>query len=234
MAKMRINRFWGFSLLFFLLYALLTIGLSRLTKDDVLITFISDLVLCPFIFYVSRGYKVDGKGRLSVYDGLVAISCWVLTQALGVYLYQTVGSEGFDLYQEATKDSILFVVLTVVLAPIFEELFFRRFVYGFFREKFSLFYAACISSIFFAAIHGTIIHIPLCFFLGLLFCCLYEKTGKIWVPMILHGGLNLLGIVGWNPLGFFQLASLPILVVVLLFGILLYFCVSFIKLDKRF
>lgn len=233
MAKIRINRFWGYLGLFFLLYALLAIGLDRLLDDDVLITFISDLVLCPFVFYVSRDYNVNGEGSLSAYDGFVAILCWVLTQAFGVYLYQTVGSEGFDLYQEATSDSTLFFVLTVALAPIFEELFFRRFIYGFFREKISLFYAACISSIFFAAIHGTIIHIPLCFFLGLLFCCLYEKTGKIWVPMILHGGLNLLGVVGWSPPGFFQLASLPILVVALLFGILLYFCVSFVKLDER-
>ena len=85
--------------------------------------------------------------------------------------------------------SILAVVLIVGLAAIAEEVFFRGFVFGGLRKRFSLWPAAILAGIIFGAIHaptGVTAVIPLAG-LGVAFCWLYEKTGSLWPCVIAHG-----------------------------------------------
>jgi membrane protease YdiL (CAAX protease family) len=84
--------------------------------------------------------------------------------------------------------SVLAVVLIAGLAPIAEELFFRGFLFGGLRKRFSLWPAAIIAGIVFGAIHaptGVTAVIPLAG-LGVMFCWLYEKTGSLWPSVIAH------------------------------------------------
>lgn len=81
----------------------------------------------------------------------------------------------------------------VVFAPIFEELAFRGLLYAILRRRLSVVPSALISAGIFAAAHGYgFIGFISVFWSGLLWACLYEKTGSLIPGMIAHAANNLL------------------------------------------
>ncbi|MDP9189097.1 MAG: CPBP family intramembrane metalloprotease, partial [Actinomycetota bacterium] len=96
--------------------------------------------------------------------------------------------EQLGIGDETLAVAVLAVVLIVGLAPISEELFFRGFVFGGLRKRFSFWPAVVIAGLIFGSIHaptGITTVIPLAV-LGGGFCWLYEKTGSIWPCVIAH------------------------------------------------
>lgn len=86
---------------------------------------------------------------------------------------------------------VLFVI-TVVCAPVFEELFFRKFLidrtlpYG---EAVSV----LLSGFMFGLFHGNLSQFLYAFTLGSFFAYIYIRTGKIGYCMILHAIINSIG-----------------------------------------
>lgn len=82
--------------------------------------------------------------------------------------------------------------LAVILAPIFEEIVFRGFLFGGLRYKIGDFFGATLSSFIFAAVHG---YSPMGFvsvvISGLIFCGLYRWSGSLIPGMIAHAAFNL-------------------------------------------
>lgn len=79
----------------------------------------------------------------------------------------------------------------IILAPISEELLFRGCVYRFLKGKLKHIQANAITAFLFALLHmHTAAFLPL-FLLGMLLCRCYEKTGNIYVCIILHALFNL-------------------------------------------
>jgi hypothetical protein len=79
------------------------------------------------------------------------------------------------------------------LAPISEELFFRGFLFGGLRGKLSFWPAALISGAFFGSIHllgGSWEVIPPLAVFGILLAWLYERTGSIGPPILMHALQN--------------------------------------------
>jgi len=76
-----------------------------------------------------------------------------------------------------------------VLAPIGEELFFRRIVYATMRKKLSFMRALFASSVIFAATHGaaSLMVFPVSLLMGYV----YEKKRRLPVNIMLHGLINL-------------------------------------------
>ncbi|MBR5538545.1 MAG: CPBP family intramembrane metalloprotease [Clostridia bacterium] len=110
-------------------------------------------------------------------------------------------SEKFRIYvYEATLEIISSVpwyyafVMTVILAPFFEELVFRKLiisrtaVYG---EKLAILFSA----ITFAFFHMSIQQFFYAFLMGLVLGYLYIRTSKLIYPIILHASINLFGSV---------------------------------------
>ncbi len=84
-------------------------------------------------------------------------------------------------------------ILVVGLAPISEELFFRGFLFGGLRGRLSFWPAALISGVFFGLIHllgGTLAVIPPLAAFGVLLAWLYERTGSIGPPILMHALQN--------------------------------------------
>jgi len=82
-----------------------------------------------------------------------------------------------------------------VLAPINEELFFRRGLYHFLRQRFGRVIALAVSAGFFGLVHGNLAgFLPLAIF-GVILALAYERTGDIRVSIIAHGLFNLNTIV---------------------------------------
>ncbi|MEO8322974.1 MAG: type II CAAX endopeptidase family protein [Actinomycetota bacterium] len=87
------------------------------------------------------------------------------------------------------------VMLTVVVAPIVEEIVFRGLLYGYLRSRMSIKVAAPISALIFACFHFIPLLIPSLFVLGIALAFVYERYKSILVPMALHALNN--GIVVW-------------------------------------
>ncbi len=97
------------------------------------------------------------------------------------------------------KIDLLFSSITaVIIAPIFEELLFRKIIFKQLLSKNSVAISVLLSSLFFA-----IIHLPLygklipSFFIGICSALIYYKTGKIIYSIVFHFTNNLLAMV-WS------------------------------------
>ena len=81
-------------------------------------------------------------------------------------------------------------VLIVGVAPFSEEVFFRGFMYGGLRRSMPVWAAAGISGLIFGLLHYTgpdsLAVVPQLAVLGILLAWLYERTGSLWLPIMLH------------------------------------------------
>lgn len=83
----------------------------------------------------------------------------------------------------------VYLFSTCLLVPVEEEIFFRRFIYVWLRNKMPFISALLVSAAFFGAAHlsGIVTALPA----GILLAWVYEKKGRLAVPIIMHGMLNL-------------------------------------------
>ena len=108
---------------------------------------------------------------------------------------------GFSRYLVGLDRIFAFISL-VILAPIFEELIFRGWLYGKIRKKVSLLPAILIVSILFGCMHGQWNVGVNVFVLSLFLCGLREFTGTIYASILLHMIKNGLAFYFMYVLGF--------------------------------
>jgi membrane protease YdiL (CAAX protease family) len=80
-------------------------------------------------------------------------------------------------------------VVTLIGAPISEELFFRGFVYSG-LTKWGLWPAACVSAMAFAAVHFDPGSLPPFFVIALCLVLVYQRSGSLWHSIALHAAFN--------------------------------------------
>lgn len=109
---------------------------------------------------------------------------------------------GIDPGSENTADimSIIdtvpaFIVIPTILAPILEEIVFRKVIFGSLYKRMNFFFAAIISSVVFGVIHFDFTHLLIYSAMGFTFAYLYVKTKRIIVPIIVHMGMNSLTVL---------------------------------------
>jgi uncharacterized protein len=156
-----------------------------------------------FIIYLLR---TDMKNRHNV-PGRVSRTAAVKWSILGVFLAfaaQMVaglievnllgidpGSENTESLVDIAKALPLFIIVGGLIAPIMEEIIFRKIIFGSLYHKFNNFYiAAIVSSLIFAAIHFDFTHLLIYTAMGFTFAFLYVKTKRILVPIIAHAAMN--------------------------------------------
>jgi len=124
-----------------------------------------------------------------------------------------------------------FFVFVVVLAPFFEELFFRKWLLDRIAQ-YGEAPAILVSGLAFGLFHGNLHQLFYATLLGCALAFLYLRSGKLWLCVLLHAVFNFL-------MGFLGVALLPLgsgaaaLFVFLLFGAaiagLVLFCINFGK-----
>ncbi|MBL7472076.1 CPBP family intramembrane glutamic endopeptidase [Robertkochia sediminum] len=95
--------------------------------------------------------------------------------------------------QYSSRDmSIYRIISLVLLGPVFEELFFRKMVFGRLYNKYSLNVSILVSSVCFSLIHlpGYRNLLPT-FIFGIVSCLVYHKTHSILYSILLHVLANL-------------------------------------------
>lgn len=88
-----------------------------------------------------------------------------------------------------TGESILTIIMVAVLAPIFEELIFRKIIIDRTR-KYGEVVAIVYSALAFGIFHCNLYQIFYAFALGLIFGYVYIKTGNVVLTIIMHMAIN--------------------------------------------
>lgn len=100
-----------------------------------------------------------------------------------------------SLFVKTRAGLALAIFMVAIVAPIMEEFFFRGFIYGAFRKRWGITAAIILTSVLFAVSHLSLFNfIPLTI-IGIALAYLYERTGSLGPPIILHALNNFLSVV---------------------------------------
>ncbi|MBM7604968.1 membrane protease YdiL (CAAX protease family) [Metabacillus crassostreae] len=87
-------------------------------------------------------------------------------------------------------------VSAAIISPLYEEIFYRGFLYRFLRSKFGITISMLSSSFIFMIVHiPTFNTLPINFVSGLIFAWTYEKSGSIVPAIIIHGIFNGIAVI---------------------------------------
>jgi len=82
------------------------------------------------------------------------------------------------------------LVMAGVVAPIVEEIVFRGVFYAWLRARWGVPVGAFVSAFAFALAHGIPILIPALLVQGVILALVYERSGSLWAPIVMHGVFN--------------------------------------------
>jgi len=106
-------------------------------------------------------------------------------------LFKTVpGSENTQNIMEIARMLPIFMIIPAIIAPILEEIIFRKIIFGAFYKRMNFFFAAILSAFIFGIIHQEPEHILIYASMGLVFAFLYVRTKSILTPIIVHAAMN--------------------------------------------
>lgn len=120
----------------------------------------------------------------------LAFSAQIVAAQIEMLLGIKMGSENTEVLVEIAMQTPIFIIVTSVVGPIFEEIIFRQIIFGSLYRRFNFWAAAIISSLIFAAVHFDFTHIIIYTAMGLVFSFLYVKTKRILVPIVAHVSMN--------------------------------------------
>lgn len=120
-----------------------------------------------------------------------SIAVMIETELLGI----KPGSENTQMIMDITRSSPLFMIIPMLIAPVLEEIVFRKIIFGTLYQKTNFFIAAVLSAFIFGIIHGEPVHLLIYASMGLVFAYVYVKTKRIIVPIIVHMSLNTITVI---------------------------------------
>ena len=92
---------------------------------------------------------------------------------------------------ESAPGSATRVTSSVVVAPVTEELIFRRGLFRWLRTRLPRPAALLLPAVLFAALHANLASFPALVVLGVIFSLAYERTGRIGTSIVAHALFNL-------------------------------------------
>ena len=118
-----------------------------------------------------------------------AVSALMTFLPLPEDLLQDYAQQSQNVFQPS--HALLSLVSAVILAPVFEEILFRGYVYRFFREGLPFWAAAGGAAALFGLAHGQLLWICYAAVLGFLFCAIAQRSGTLTLSIAAHVGFNL-------------------------------------------
>lgn len=132
--------------------------------------------------------------------GFGRLVLWVLICLLAVFgmgvLHHALGwtESGFMDELVLTRSPIWMILSVAVVAPIFEEMIFRGFVYGGFERSLGAWPAVLLSSLLFTVLHGqyNVYELTQIFVLGMVLGWARLRTQSLFTPIVMHAANNAL------------------------------------------
>lgn len=134
--------------------------------------------------------RLSDKGQLAVIAFCVAM--FFVAQCAATVVYALTQDAAFARYAQTSTNAgvVQRMLLTVVLAPVVEEVLFRGIVFRLVAKHSQLWVAALVSSVAFAATHGTLVHMLPATLMGLTCCAAYVLTGRLGCSVVVHVAYN--------------------------------------------
>jgi uncharacterized protein len=132
---------------------------------------------------------------------IAAISLYFLIASLVSYFMDMAPVQKFipdyeKVVQSLMNGNIIITVLCVgIVAPLFEEIFFRGLIFNELRENIPIVPAVIIQALFFGLFHGNLIQGAYAFVIGIVFALAYIWTKSLWASILLHFLYNNIGLV---------------------------------------
>ena len=98
-----------------------------------------------------------------------------------------------DIFSNSQSTSVIIgmSLLAVVVAPLTEELIFRAGLFRYLRTRIPRPAAIVLPALLFGSLHANLVAFVPLVLLGVVFALAYERTGRIWVPIVAHALFNL-------------------------------------------
>ncbi|WP_077624187.1 CPBP family intramembrane glutamic endopeptidase [Sediminibacillus massiliensis] len=105
------------------------------------------------------------------------------------------GSENTMDIMEIARAAPIFILIPALIAPILEEVIFRKIIFGTMYKRTNFFIAAVASSVIFGLVHMDVFHLITYTAMGFVFAFLYVQTKRIIVPIIAHMSMNTITVI---------------------------------------
>ena len=150
--------------------------------------------LIGILFLFNKGVSAIGLSKATAFNGLKKGMIWSIAfggiaGASFVILFIS-GVNPFDMFHidkpNTIMDITIYFIVGGIIGPIVEEVFFRGFLYGFFRE-WGVAFGIVVSTAIFAVLHmkgGGVPYIQMAG--GLVFAVSYELEKSLVVPIVIH------------------------------------------------
>nr|WP_311772231.1 type II CAAX endopeptidase family protein [Listeria booriae] len=217
------RRYWYVLLTYFIAYfssligAPIIMGILRAVTDlsstqivtyasvywSVFSNFIAVIIVWLLLRKQPRSTKIE-QGQpasvgVSVIYAVLGFVALLIGQYIAIAIMSMFGvggaSQNTEMLGELARAVPLMIVFTSVLAPILEEIVFRKIIYGGLASRMNIHVAAVISSLFFGLMHMDLAYLLVYFVIGLILCYMYTKTKRIAVPIAAHMLMNVIAMV---------------------------------------
>ena len=138
------------------------------------------------LIYAFLSERKEENKSVGFVQGLIAV---ILFLSVDILLSRLIG---LFFETEGVEITLVGMILSVVLVPIAEELFFRGTLFSFLDGFVPTWVAVVFSSLLFALSHPTFPSIIAAFLLGILLTLIYKKTNSIALTVACHSANNLL------------------------------------------
>ena len=174
----------------FIVYYSFMVLFGSLISNPVIAMLLTDLAIIVVCLVHNRLLKPCEAKSVPV-SGWVALVItfpvfWFLTSVAATYITLLVPYDGQVMFDFGGW----YICLSVLLAPVAEELLFRGVWFRHLRAAYPVWVAYGVSALMFAIIHGTWQQVYIAIFCGLFFALVYDYTGCLWVSMIVHSLYN--------------------------------------------
>ncbi|MCY6371841.1 CPBP family intramembrane glutamic endopeptidase [Clostridium ganghwense] len=124
-----------------------------------------------------------------------------------------------EAFRKLAQNEFVFFTSIVIVAPIYEELLFRKIFLGGMSKRYKKVTALVLSSLIFGAMHLNIPQFVNAFFLGLILGVIYLKTESLTLCMIAHGFNNLIALFISTPEKFNGVGLTIGIIIIIIFAV---------------
>ena len=158
-------------------------------------SFLANVVVFGIFYLIRRkDFTVNPEAKVTpkiILGGFAVILMWNLV----ISLIDTLTANKLSIPSSGEEIPALFGLFFIAVLPaVMEEFAFRKVIFGLTR-KHGFWPSAILSSVIFGLMHQNITQGIFAFGMGIIFCYVYEKTGKIWVTMLLHFANNAISVL---------------------------------------
>jgi uncharacterized protein len=133
--------------------------------------------------------------RISVWLAIVLVFVRMIIGALLAVRYPSLAEGMEDILFTADNDLLTTLGVLVLIAfviPLWEELFFRGFLYKWFRNRLGVWAAIGLSALLFGVFHLIPLQMLLAGVMGIALAWVYEHSESLWAPILMHMINNLI------------------------------------------